>query len=156
MGAVGDPTSDGQEYDLPLTPERAWENLQDALVADFIDGLPDDIRTSDLAARLHVSRSSLMTNIRRGNVVAVRRNGHWEIDARASIGFLRGSILSLRERRRRSVSEDEGVVANATVSISGPAAELLSEVMREEQLSASDAVELALRSLRGHEERRAS
>ncbi|MGG7466116.1 MULTISPECIES: hypothetical protein [unclassified Plantibacter] len=144
---MADTPADGPEDRAPLAPDEAWAQLQDALVADFIDGLPIGIRTTDLAARLHVSRSSLMTNIRRGNVVADRRNGHWEIDVVASAGFLRSSILGIGERRRRSLPEDGAEPPHATVAITVHAAELLTEIMKDEQLSAADAVELALERL---------
>lgn len=134
----------GAEHDPPLPQDVAWELLQEALVQDFIDDLPKPVRTAELAARLHVSRASLMTNIRRGNVTATRQSGRWEIDTAASRTYLRSAILSLGERRRTLSGVDEDRSANVQLTLSGRASEVLSDLMNDTHLSAPELVAIAL------------
>lgn len=137
-------TTDGEAADAPLPADVAWELLQEALVEDFIDDLPRPVRTAELAARLHVSRASLMTNIRRGNVIASRRAGRWEIDTVASRTYLRSAILSLGERRRTLSGVDEDRSTNVQLTLTGRASAVLSDLMHDTHLSAPELVAIAL------------
>ncbi|HXH35562.1 MAG TPA: hypothetical protein VNJ54_14350 [Plantibacter sp.] len=138
------PYPDRAGSDAPLPQEVAWELLREALVQDFIDDLPKPVRTAELAARLHVSRASLMTNIRRGNVTATRQAGRWEIDTVASRTYLRSAILSLGDRRRSLSGVDEDRSANVQLTLSGRASEVLSDLMNDTHLSAPELVAIAL------------
>ncbi|MGK9147485.1 hypothetical protein KXS11_07665 [Plantibacter flavus] len=135
---------DGGESSGPLPQAVAWELLQEALVQDFIDDLPTPVRTAELAARLHVSRASLMTNIRRGNVIATRQSGRWEIDTVASRTYLRSAVLSLGERRRSLSGVDEDRSSSVQLTLSGRASEVLSDLMQDTHLSAPELVAIAL------------
>lgn len=147
---VGPLQDGGSMPDAPLPPDVAWELLREALVEDFIDDLPRPVRTAELAARLHVSRASLMTNIRRGNVVANRRAGRWEIDTVASRTYLRSAILSLGARRRALSGVDEDRSATVQLTLSGRASEVLSDLMQDTHLSAPELVAIALDRFRSN------
>ena len=91
-----------------------------------------------------------MTNIRRGNVVANRRAGRWEIDTVASRTYLRSAILSLGERRRALSGVDEDRSATVQLTLSGRASEVLSDLMQDTHLSAPELVAIALDRFRSN------
>lgn len=133
--------SRGGRYVLQrMTPERL--RLDEALLQDFLDGLPDPIGVSDLAELLTVSRAVILGRLRRGALQGQKNGSHWLVGVETNRDWI-ASHRRPTTRNGGSPSAPSGVVV--PVFIDDP--DLLVELRElvSTGLSAAGAVRMLLR-----------
>ncbi|MGG7465176.1 helix-turn-helix domain-containing protein [Plantibacter sp. YIM 135347] len=125
----------------PLTEVELRRRLSVAVVQDFIDDLPEDLRVSVLATRLRVSRASIMHHVRRGHLAATRVDGHWIIDVEASDRHLREMIRGVGIRRPVVSATSLEHPRTVYVPLRGSILDRLTEIMEREQVTVERFIE---------------
>ncbi|WP_138945005.1 hypothetical protein [Plantibacter sp. M259] len=120
--------------------------LQQAVVQDFLDDLPEPVHLADIAKRLYLSYSLVKYYLTTGQLVGVLRNGRWHIDAYASREWI-GRFLASRASRRLRLHRPNEVRDAISVLVTAPDALERLRQLQSVDLTADTVVEHALRVL---------
>lgn len=125
------------------TPERL--RLEEALLQDFLDGLPEAATVTELSTLLAVSRTLILGRLHRGLLVGRKVHGHWTVDIDANMTWIASRRRTITSRRR--LQDLAPLEATTVVVTDAEALRVLAEFACG-GLSSADVVSRALRSYR--------